>query len=98
MTYEIEVPDTPQEAVELHLQESFDDARRAVEKMQEDRFEIAENAPKPIDCQYVLSILRLAISLSELLMVNMDRDALRPDQRDHAAGILAKRARKRYRE
>ena len=38
-------------------------------------YQIAENDPKPIDCQYVLSILRLAISLSELLMVNMDRRA-----------------------
>ena len=98
MTYEINVPDTPQTAVELHFQEQFESARRAVDKLQADRLEIEENSPKPVDSRYVLSLLRLTITLSEAHMITMNRDALRPEQRDYVTGIMEKHGRKRYRE
>lgn len=98
MTYEINVPDTPQAAVELHFQAQFESARSAVEKLRADRLKIAENSPKPVDSRYVLSVLRLAISLSELHMVSMNVDALRPEQREYLLGIMEKHGRKRHRE
>lgn len=98
MTYEINVPDTPQTAVELDLQGQFDSGRRALERLQADRLEIEENSPKPVDSRYVLSLLRLTITLSEAHMITMNRDALRPEQRDYVTGIMEKRGRKHHRE
>lgn len=95
MTYEINVPDTPQQAVEMHFQETFDNTARALAKLEKDMAEISENMDKGLDPVYVLGILRLCISLTELQLVNLDgNDLLRPDQRKRIEEVMAKHGRR----
>ena len=79
MDHEIEVPDTPQQAVELWHQDRFDSAIKGITRLMADREYIsAHNCPvKPSS---VIAIIDLALTLGYVSLLHCEREHLREDQ------------------
>lgn len=91
MNMDFEIPNTPEEAVQMVHQEMLDDAFKGLEKLIRDLDEIKANIRIPINPIYVIDLLGLTIKLSEIHIATFNQENLRPDQIDRIYVLRNKR-------